>query len=178
MDNWGASALTQRFGSKVAAASHDKPILDLGCGSGRNALFLWNLGCTVICMDRDLSGLEAQLTRALPGHSATDKKRLIPHQIDLENEPWPFDRQSVGGIINVHFTLPSLFPHFCSSLVPEGYLLLETVPGCGGNYLELPRKGTLKAALEGSFRFELYKERPVGPPDRNAVTVKLLATRT
>ncbi len=171
------SALIRRFGSKIAAASLDKPILDVACGSGRNAFFLWSLGCTVICMDRDLSGLQAQLSRSVDGDSVRASKRLILHQIDLINEPWPFKQSSVGGIINVHFTLPCLFPFFGSSLAQNGYLLIETVPGCGGNYLDLPRKGELKAAFERSFAFEAYKEKPVGPSDRNAVTVKLLARR-
>jgi len=141
------SALIRRFGSKIAAASLDKPILDVACGSGRNAFFLWSLGCTVICMDRDLSGLQAQLSRSVDGDSVRASKRLILHQIDLINEPWPFKQSSVGGIINVHFTLPCLFPFFGSSLAQNGYLLIETVPGCGGNYLDLPRKGELKAAI-------------------------------
>lgn len=174
MDKLEPSALIRRFGSKIAAASLDKPILDVACGSGRNALALCNLGCTVICMDRDLSGLQAHLSLDV-GSGAS--KRLIPYQIDLKKDPWPFEPRSVGGIVNVHFTLPSLFPLFGSSLVRNGYLLIETVPGCGGNYLELPAKGELKAAFEGAFAFEIYKERPVGPPDRNTVTVKLLARR-
>ena len=85
--------------------------------------------------------------------------------------------RSVGGIINIHFTLPTLFPQFESSLIPHGYLLLETVPGVGGNYLELPKGGDLKVALGDAFDFEFYKERHVGPPEHNAVTVKLLAMR-
>jgi SAM-dependent methyltransferase len=177
MNNLEPSAMIRRYGSKIAAASFDKPILDVACGSGRNALFLWSLGYTVICMDRDLSGLQAQLSRGMDGDSVRASKRLILLQIDLKVDRWPFQQHSVGGIINVHFTLPALFPHFGSSLVQNGYLLIETVPGCGGNYLELPRKGELKAAFESSFAFEVYKERPVGPSDRNAVTVKLLARR-
>lgn len=177
MNKLEPSTLIRRFGSKIAAACLDKPILDVACGSGRNALFLWSLGCTVICMDRDLSGFQAQLSRDVEGNSGGTSKRIILHQIDLKNDPWPFRQNSVGGIINVHFTLPSLFPFFGSSLAQSGYLLIETVPGCGENYRELPRKGELKAAFEGSFAFEVYKEGLVGPPDRNAVTVKLVARR-
>jgi hypothetical protein len=103
--------------------------------------------------------------------------RLIPCQIDLEKDPWPFNPCSVGGIINVHFTLPSLFPLFRSSLARNGYLLIETVPGCGGNYLKLPGRGELKNAFESAFVFETYKERPVGPSNCNSVTVKMLARR-
>jgi SAM-dependent methyltransferase len=177
MDNLEASSLVRKFGSKAAAATFGKPILDVACGAGRNALFLSDLGCTVLCMDRDLSSLRELVSQDAEGYSSGASGRLILQQIDLVNDPWPFASASVGGIVNVHFTLPALFPFFGGSLIPNGYLLLETVPGCGGNYMELPKKGELKAALEASFFFEMYKEHPVGPPDRNAVTVKLAARR-
>lgn len=164
-------SLVKRFGKKVAEAAGEMPILDVACGSGRNAIFLGQLGCTVICMDNDLSRLHTD--RTFKGGSGS----LIPHQIDLINDPWPFSPRSVGGIINIHFTLPTLFPLFQSSLMPNGYLLFETVPGVGGNYLELPKEGELMAALGTSFECKVYKERHVGPPEHNAVTVKLLARR-
>jgi hypothetical protein len=103
--------------------------------------------------------------------------RLRLHHLDLAKDPWPFAAGAVGGIINVHFLLPELFPYFESSLRPDGYLLFESVPGCGGNYMQLPAAGKVRCALEEAFEFELYKERQVGPPSSNAVTVKLLARR-
>ena len=176
MDNLETSSLVRKFGAKVAGASHGKPILDVACGSGRNAFFLSSLGATVICMDRELTRLREYLAQnASTGIEEAD--RLVPQQIDLINDPWPFTSASVGGIVNVHCTLPALFPFFGSSLMPNGYLLLETVPGCGGNFRELPKKGELKEALETDFEFEMYKEKPVGPAERNAVTVKLAARR-
>jgi len=165
------SSLVRRFGEKVAKAAGDMPVLDVACGSGRNAIFLRQLGCTVICMDNDLSRLHTDT--AFKSASGS----LIPHQIDLIKDLWPFMPRSVGGIINIHFTLLTLFPLFQSSLMPNGYLLLETVPGVGGNYLELPKAGELMTALGNAFECEVYKERQVGPPEHNAVTVKLLARR-
>jgi SAM-dependent methyltransferase len=166
-----ACPLVRRFGEKIAETAGGMPVLDVACGSGRNAIFLRQLGCTVICMDNDLSRLQTDST------SQSASGSLHPHQIDLVRDPWPFSPHSVGGIINIHFTLLALFPHFESSLLPSGYLLLETVPGVGGNYLELPKEGELKAALGNAFDYELYKERQVGPSGHNAVTVKLLARR-
>lgn len=166
-----ACPLVRRFGTKVAEAASGKPILDVACGSGRNAILLQQLGCTVVCMDINLSRLDMESTSPIASGS------LRPHQIDLVKDPWPFSPRSIGGIINIHFTLPTLFPQFESSLIPHGYLLLETVPGVGGNYLELPKEGDLKTALGEAFDFEFYKERHVGPPEHNAVTVKLLARR-
>jgi len=97
--------------------------------------------------------------------------------MDLAHDPWPFGPGTAGAIINVHFLLPALFPLFQSSLIPGGYLLIETVPAHGGNYLELPRAGELRSALQGAFDFEFYKERKAGPGNYDAVTVQLLAKR-
>jgi hypothetical protein len=97
--------------------------------------------------------------------------------MDLVEDPWPFPESSFGGIINVHFLLPSLLPSFERSIIANGYLLLETVPGCGGNYLQLPKAGELRMSLEKGFVFEFYKERKVGPSSVDAVTVQLLGKR-
>jgi SAM-dependent methyltransferase len=172
-----ACLLVRKFGQKVAEAAGGMPILDVACGSGRNAIFLRQFGCTVICMDNDLSRLQNRRPQLEENTSRSGLGSLIPHQIDLVQDPWPFSPRSVGGIINIHFTLLTLFPLFQSSLVPNGYLLLETVPGVGGNYLELPEEGELIATLGTAFECEFYKERHVGPPEHNAVTVKLLARR-
>jgi hypothetical protein len=163
-----ASSLTRQFCSTMASAAAGKPILDIACGSGRNAFALARLGCTVICADKDLSCLTA------PEHLAG---QIIPQQLDLVTEGWPFKPLSAGGIINVHFLLPSLFPHFESTLSKGACLLLETVPGCGRNYLQLPKEGHLRSLLKGSFDLEFYKERSVGPAGSRAVVVQLFAKK-
>ena len=61
--------------------------------------------------------------------------------------------------------------------MPGGYLIFESVPGCGGNYLELPPRGYVRSLLVASFDIEVYKERKVGPPDRDAVTTLAVAKR-
>jgi hypothetical protein len=177
MNNLQTSSLVRKFGAKVVGASHGKPILDVACGSGRNAFFLSSLGATVICMDKELTKFREHLAQNASTCIIEEADRLVPHQIDLLTTSWPFGHESAGGIINVHFTLPALFPFFANSLVRNGYLLVETVPGCGGNFMELPKKGELKTALEADFEFEMYLERLVGTVERTAVTVKLAARR-
>lgn len=140
-------------------------------------MLLCHLGCTVICMDRDLTGLETQRSRFSRTSLSKVSERMVLQQLDLEKDPWPFAACSVGGIINVHFFLPALFPCFERSLSPGGYLLFETVPGCGGNYLQLPTAGAVKNSLGDSFDLEFYKEGKVGPRDYDAVTVQVLARR-
>jgi hypothetical protein len=73
-------------------------------------------------------------------------------QVDLLRCPWPFGESTLGGILAIHFPVaPALFVHFADSLTPGGCLLIETVGGHGGNYLELPRAGQLSRALERQF---------------------------
>ena len=171
------SPLVRRYALKIAEASGGLPILDVACGSGRNAFPLRKLGCTVICIDRDLSRLPKQPLSIPSDLSGPTGPELIPRQMDLLKDGWPFGESSIGGIINIHFFCPSLFPAFERSLAPGGYLLLETVPGCGGNYLELPKAGTVRSAFENVFGIESYHERKVGPEGVDAVTVRVLARK-
>lgn len=91
------------------------------------------------------SSLTAYLTRL------HDRERFASFAIDLARDHWPFAPGTLGGIIDVHFLQTSLFPHFVESLVPEAYLLLETVPGYGNNYLELPKAVSLRSSCSGTF---------------------------
>ena len=135
------SPLVRRFASKIAVAAGSSPIVDVACGSGRNALFLDALGCTVIGIDNDPVRLEA-LRRASSNGSGVEESRLSVKRIDLIKDSWPFGPRSLGAVVNVHFFLPKLLVDFENSIMPRGHLLFETVPGCGGNYLELPKRAT------------------------------------
>src|SRR5690348_12013636 len=45
-----AAPLVRKFAPQIASAASEKPIVDVACGSGRNALVLATLGCRVICV--------------------------------------------------------------------------------------------------------------------------------
>jgi SAM-dependent methyltransferase len=171
------SPLVRRFASKIVNAAAGKPVIDVACGSGRNAILLSQLGCAVICVDKDLSLLQTQQQRLSGTLLGRALAQLTLNQMDLLKDPWPFGGGTLGGVVNIHFLLPALFPFFESSLSPGGYLLVGTVPACGGNYLQLPKKGELKMALAKAFDFEFYKEGKAGPRGYDAVTVQLLAKR-
>lgn len=160
------SRLVRKFGLKIHEAAGGAPILDVACGTGRNAIFLSQLNCDVVCADKTLGGFK--------GHQS---RRLSIVKLDLLADPWPFGRRTLGGIVDVHFLSFRLFPLFEKSLIPGGYLLVETVAGHGGNYLELPKAGMIKAILQTGFRLEFYRERYVGPENHKAVTVQALAKR-
>jgi hypothetical protein len=103
---------------------------------------------------------------------------IVPLQIDLVGDPWPLGPSTLGAIVVVHFLLPGLFSHFADSLMPGGHLLIETVGGHGANYMELPKSGQLRRALQSCFEFDFYQERKVGPAEIDAVAVRLIARKS
>jgi hypothetical protein len=128
------------------------------------------MGCSVVCLDRDLGRLRVRSTRSTA-------ELIISIQSDLVKDPWPFASSTLGAILDVHFLASSLFGDFTRSLRPRGYLLLETVGGHGGNYLELPKSRELHRKLRRAFDFAFYRERKVGPRETDAVSVQLLAIK-
>lgn len=170
-----ASPFVRRFASTIASAANGTPILDVACGSGRNAMIFAEMGCEVICVDIDLSRIKNELSGN--GFAARLSSSLQLRTVDLIKDPWPFEERAFGGIINVDFLLPDLLPHFQYSLTSGGYILFETISGRGGNYLQLPASGEIKSALKDRFHLELYQERKVGPRESDAVTVKFLGRR-
>jgi len=172
---FGASPFVQRFAPKIAEAAGSTPILDVACGSGRNAFLLAEMGCEVICIDKDLSAIREN--SECEHLSPAAKSRIRTYQLDLIHQEWPFGRVMAGGIINVHFFVPTLLNAFTRSLLPDAYLLIETIPGCGGNYLSLSSAGEVRKQLAGKFELTVYKESKVGPESIDAVTVKVLAKR-
>jgi hypothetical protein len=124
----------------------------------------------VICLDRSLERLRQS-------RAARKAGLIIPIQADLVLDPWPFDRSTLGAILDVHYLRSSLFRDFARSLRPRGHLLLETFEGHGGNYLELPKSGELRSVLCRAFDFEFYRETKVGPRGADSVSVQLLAVR-
>jgi SAM-dependent methyltransferase len=165
------SAYVKHFAQTVAESVQGYPVADIGCGSGRNAVFIAQMGCNVICIDKNFSRL-CKNEFDLP-----IQKRLEVRLLDALNEPWPFARCTLGGIIVVDFLPWPLFPHLTDSLIPNGYLLLETVSGRGENFRELPKAGQLEATFKGRLIIEDYREKYLRPRSSGAVTVKMIGRR-
>lgn len=166
-----ASPLVRNLAPEIRKAAAGRPILDVACGSGRNAFPLAELGCDVICVDRDLARLKSQ---QLPPNIAD---RLILHEMNLLSDPWPLAAGTIGGALVVDFLDPSLFALLSESLGFGACLLVETISARGGNYLRLPRAGELRSAFEPWFDLELYRERKIERAPSDAVTVKLFGKR-
>lgn len=91
-------------------------VLDLACGSGRNARWLAMQGFQVTALDRDMTALET--IRHLPGISTL--------AADLENAPWPMPERRFDGIVVCRYLHRPLLPLITQSLKPGGILLYET----------------------------------------------------
>jgi SAM-dependent methyltransferase len=159
------------------------PILDAGCGLGRNAVALALSGLSVVCVDRDIERLRT-LSATAPLYIASIKApplvvvgQLHPICIDLNRLYWPFSTNQFSAITCVHFLKIELFDCFWSALVPGGYLFIETFGGHGQNHLDLPKAGQLHDLLSGRFDISFYHENKVGPIGYDAVSVRLLAKK-
>jgi SAM-dependent methyltransferase len=158
------------------------PMLDAGCGVGRNATALAARGLSIVCVDRNFDCLNSLIRSAAIQNTDLGRRELEGGRLhlvhaDLKHYRWPFSQSCFGAIICVHFLDTNLFDAFRFSLVPNGYLYIETFGGHGGNYLDLPAAGQLRDLLSRSFQLGFYREKPVGPADSEAVSVKLLAKK-
>jgi SAM-dependent methyltransferase len=158
------------------------PVLDAGCGVGRNAAALALNGMSVVCVDRDIDRLR-DLSAVVPQYIVGIKPTppaigtLYPICANLDPSSWPFLPCQFSAITCVHFFKIELLDSFWSSLVTGGCLFVETFGGHGQNYLDLPKRGQVLNLLSERFDIAFYRERKVGPIDHDAVSVKLLAKK-
>lgn len=175
------SSTLLRF-AREFAADRAKPVLDVGCGFGRNAIALALVGLEVICVDRDLSRLAKlaalgpeYMDRYLP--AGARRGRLHPVCAELGRARWPFLRQCLSAAVCVQFFELEILEALCFSLVSGGHLYIETAGNHGGNYIDLPPSGQLRAALSTEFDLPFYTERKAGPPGCDAVSARVLARK-
>jgi dihydroneopterin aldolase len=96
-------------------------VLDVACGSGRNALYLATQGSLVEGVDRD--------EQALAAVSAEAKQRSLTNLtlrcLDLEAEP-DIPKERYDGIVVFFFLYRPLVPVLVQALKPGGVLVYET----------------------------------------------------
>ncbi len=168
---FNSSPTLLRFARQIANEIQGA-VLDVPCGYGRNARLMSSLGCRVICLDNN-----TQAIAAIKNNASPNAGELVPMLCDLKKDPWTFPNNSLGAILNIHFVMPELLARFEQSLMPGGFLFIETYDNRGGNYLALPKPGEFENLLSPAFDFLYYIERRAGPPKSNACTVRLLAKK-
>lgn len=107
------SAWVTRHAPLIRAGGH---VLDLACGSGRNARWLAQRGWQVDAVDRDSEAL-ARLA-GVPG--------VQVRQADLEQGIWPYAGLHFDGIVVCRYLHRPLFPLLVDSLAERGVLIYET----------------------------------------------------
>ena len=107
-----ASAWVKRFASTIPK---EGLVLDLACGSGRNALCLADSGYRVLAVDRDTASLDSL------------KKPLIQTEVlDLEGAVWPLVNQRFAGIVVTNYLYRPYLELLPEMLVDGGVLIYET----------------------------------------------------
>jgi SAM-dependent methyltransferase len=96
-----SSAFVSQYADTIARQAPG-PIADIACGYGRHAIHLAKLGCQVYCLDNNAQAL-SMLNEVSAGNG-----KLLPVDVDLAADDWPFKANELGGIINVHYFHPEL----------------------------------------------------------------------
>lgn len=92
------------------------PVLDLACGSGRHTGFLALTGREVVACDID--------TRQAASLSDLPNVRIVT--ADLEQGPWPFEKDAFAGIVVTSYLHRVHFPLYYESLAPGWLFIMET----------------------------------------------------
>ena len=96
-------------------------VLDLACGSGRNALLLAVAGFPVKAVDRDPGRIEA-----LRGVAGRLGLAVDAEVLDLEGDGVVLGNGVYDLILGIHYLHRPLFPTLIRSMAPGGILLYET----------------------------------------------------
>jgi SAM-dependent methyltransferase len=176
------SAFVEEWLPRLGIDSAQPRALDIGCGAGRNALYLARLGWQVDALDISQVALD-RLTAA----AAQDKLSIDCTQVDLEasvQSPAALcaaDRYDLA--IMIRYTHLPLVEKLRTALTPGGYLIVElhlqtdvdVVGPRNPRFRVAP--GALRAAAEG-FAIVEYREGCVGEIDgRVAALAQLIARK-
>lgn len=135
-------------------------MLDVACGKGRNARLFAARGHSVEAVDRDpailswLSGVPNVTARCA----------------DLEQGPWPYERQQFAGVVVTRYLWRPLFPKILAAIAPGGALIYETFAvgneryGRPSNPDFLLRPGELLEVVRGRLRVVAYEDLSVSEP--------------
>lgn len=91
-------------------------VLDVACGSGRNARWLARQGWRVEAVDRD-----EMVISTLQG-----LQNISAQQADLEGAPWPYPGRKFDAIVVCRYLYRPLLPVLAESLAESGMLIYET----------------------------------------------------
>ena len=107
-----ASPWVKRF---VPQISQGALVLDLACGAGRHAIYLAQLGFSVLAVDQDVLALEKNKTA-----------RIETRALDLEGNIWPIPDAGFGAIVVTNYLYRPYLDRLPQMLAKGGLLIYET----------------------------------------------------
>lgn len=119
---WRPSPLVQEFVNKVAKRSNSGQAVDIGCGGGRDSVFLAQHGWQMIAIDREqrvLSGAK-QLAQSISSELAIDWRAC-----SVESAPC-LPQHPLDLIVMVRFLNRSIVAKMSQMLKPGGYVVIQT----------------------------------------------------
>ncbi len=125
-----------------------KNAVDVGCGKGRNSLYLASQGMNVTAMDFTPMAIRV-LNQAAKEQGLSDKIRAIVHDV---TEPWPIGREDIDFVIDT-FCFKHITPHDMRRAYKEN---LVHVLGIRGYYL-------ISFASIGDGYYGQYRQQPLEP---------------
>ena len=107
-----ASPWVRRFATQIPKGGL---VLDLACGAGRHAIFMADLGYSVLAVDQDIRLIE-QNTNSL----------ITSRAMNLELTEWPLDGLEFSGIVVTNYLYRPHWDQLPKMLSKEGVLIYET----------------------------------------------------
>jgi SAM-dependent methyltransferase len=153
----------------LTGRSHPKTAVDVGCGAGRNAVYMASLGIDVVAFDGSYAAIRLAQARAAAA-SLTSIPTFLNHDL---TEGIPLEDRQVDFAVDIfvykHQLLPSIRRDYRAELrrvlSPEGRLLVSLAERQDGYYavcpdLEIPEPGNPRTILDpvagiGSVLFSL-----------------------
>lgn len=119
---WSPSPLVQEFVNKVAKRSNSGQAVDIGCGGGRDSVFLAQHGWQMIAIDREQRVLSRakQLAQSISTELAIDWRAC-----SVESAPC-LPQHPLDLIVMVRFLNRSVVAKMSQMLKPGGYVVIQT----------------------------------------------------
>ena len=116
------SPLLQTYLEQLREASAESPVLDLACGSGRNALWLASQEVPVVCADIRQNALD-EIALAASNYLTW----LTPWQVDLEAPgSQPLAGKHFGAVLVFRYLHRPLMLAIAEAIMPGGLVIYET----------------------------------------------------
>lgn len=151
----------------IIKLNSDAIILDMPCGYGRNSILMSSIVNQVVSADYDQDIIDDLWNKKY--------KNIKLIKLDANNE-LPFENKKFELVSIIHYVNLNFFNNVIRCIKPEGYLIIETYAGNGGNWISLPTKKEIEDILFNEFKIIKFKYNIVGP-DKNKVSFRLLAKK-